>query len=186
MTNLLILRAINAGTPHQLKMADLRDWLQAVGTTAIQTVGNTGNCLFDCSETLTVCREHIANLLATHVDFTQPFGLLTGTTYLHELAQAPTWWGTGTANQHMLLVKLTTYAADQDTWLTSRLTASDHVTITPHLIFWTVTGQDFRHSAYGQLNGTPFYQQTSTRSYRTATRLQALLTQRGAAACYTK
>ncbi|AYM02373.1 DUF1697 domain-containing protein [Levilactobacillus yiduensis] len=186
MTNLLILRAINAGTPHQLKMADLRDWLQAAGATAVQTVGNTGNCLFDCSETSAVCQAHMANLLATHVDFAQPFGLLTGAAYLHDMAQAPNWWGSGPTNQHMLLVKLTTYTADQDTWLTSRLTVNDRVAITPHLIFWTVTGQDFRRSAYGQLNGSPFYQQTSTRSYRTAMRLQTRLTQRGAAACYTK
>lgn len=175
MTYLLILRAINAGTTHWLTMADLRDWLRVAGATAVKTVGNTGNCRFTSPLAPLAAQQHVADLLAEHLDFAQPFGLLTRAIFLREMAQAPIWWGNGQPGQHMVLFKLTTYSTDQDSWLLRQLTTNDHVFITPHLIFWTVSDQDFRHSAYGQLNGTPFYQQTSTRSYRTGRRLQALL-----------
>ncbi|MCI1553178.1 MAG: DUF1697 domain-containing protein [Levilactobacillus sp.] len=186
MDNLLILRAINTGTTHRIPMADLHDWLQAAGFARVQTVGNTGNGVFTSDTPLTADTDRVANLLATHVDFDQPFGLMAGPDFLHELAQAPDWWTDAAPGQHMLLFKLTTYALDQDTWLTHQLTANDRVAITPHLIFWTVTAPDFRHSGYGRLTGTPFYHQTSTRSYRTAQRLQRLLVQRGQSTCYTK
>ncbi|WP_125763562.1 DUF1697 domain-containing protein [Levilactobacillus mulengensis] len=168
MDYLLILRAVNAGTPHIVKMADLRDWLTATGLQHVETYRNSGNAFFTSPHSLTDCARLVADVLATHLDFPQPFGLFTREELINACAQAPSWWDGHGNRQHMLLFKLTTYAPGQDTWLMNQLTPIDHVVCTPRLIFWTVDSQrGFQRSFYRQLIGTSFYQQTSTRSYST-------------------
>lgn len=186
MTYLLLLRGINGGTYHQVKMAALRDWLTAAGFTQVVSYANSGNFILDGPDNQAVCTQRVADVLATNVDFPLNFGLFPATTLCREFQQAPAWWdGTG-QRQHLCLFKLTNYR-EQVTWLRDRLTTLDHIVTTPHLIFWTVDAVgNFQHSAYGQVFGTPFYQQTSARSYRTTRKLAQLLQERLDHPCYNR
>jgi len=168
MEDLLILRAVNAGTPHIVKMADLRDWLTTAGLQHVQTYRNSGNAFFTSARSLADCSQLVAATLTRHLPFPQPFGLFTRDELISTCAQAPDWWDGHGNRQHMLLFKLTTYVPAQAAWRMNQLTPVDHVVCTPQFIFWTVDGQrGFQRSFYRQLIGTPFYQQTSTRSYST-------------------
>lgn len=178
MTTLLILRGINGGSYHHVPMAALREYLTKAEFTRVSSYATSGNLLFESSLAPVACKQRVADTLATHFDFPINFGIFDGATILSEMQAAPDWWDGQGHRQHMCLFKLTP-AIDLDGWLRERLTPLDHVATTAHLIFWTVdTPGDFRHSAYGRVFGTPFYRQTSTRSYRTTHKLAQLLRER--------
>ncbi|MFD1549452.1 DUF1697 domain-containing protein [Levilactobacillus fuyuanensis] len=178
MDYLLILRGINGGSYHQIKMATLRALLTAGGLVNVTSYANSGNLCFTSDQSQPACEQQIATILGTNFDFPINFGVFTKTTFLTELKQAPAWWGSPDNRQHMCLFKLKNYA-EHDGWLRDHLTPIDQVATTPHLIFWSVVASgNFQHSWYGQVWGTAFYAQTSTRSYRTTRRLWQLLQER--------
>lgn len=178
MTYLLILRGINGGTYHQVRMTTLRNLMIMAGFTRVRSYANSGNLIFDSQLEQAVCEQCISAVLAANIDFPLNFGVFSAAALVRDFRQVPTWWtGTG-PRQHLCLFKLANYD-EATTGLREPLTPLDHVVATPHLIFWTVDAPaGFQHSAYGQLFGTPFYQQTSARSYRTTLRLIQLLQER--------
>jgi len=178
MDYLLILRGINGGSYHPVKMATLRALLTAAGFVHVTSYANSGNLCFTSNQSQPACEQRIAAVLSNNFAFPINFGVFAKSAFLAELQQAPIWWDGQGNRQHMCLFKLQDYGK-HDTWLHDHLAPIDQVAMTPHLIFWTVAATgNFQHSWYGQVWGTAFYRQTSTRSYRTTHKLWQLLQER--------
>lgn len=178
MDYLLILRGINGGSYHQVKMATLRALLTAAGLVNVTSYANSGNLCFTSNQSQPACEQQIATVLSTNFNFPINFGVFAKPAFLTELKQAPTWWDGQGNRQHKCLFKLRNYT-DYGNWLHDHLMPIDQVATTPHLIFWSVAATgNFQHSWYGQVWGTAFYAQTSTRSYRTTRKLWQLLQER--------
>lgn len=177
MNYLLFLRGINIGGNHRVPMVVLRNLLAAANFTDVRSYINSGNLFLTSDLSATTCEEKVASVLTTNFDFPIDFRLLSEPDFLTDLAQAPTWWGADATLRHNALFKLNTYVPENDSWLTSQVTADyDQVLVTPNVIFWTSTLKvNFSRSFYSKIAGTPFYKQTSARNYNTTTKLKQLL-----------
>ncbi|WP_203640256.1 DUF1697 domain-containing protein [Levilactobacillus andaensis] len=177
MNYLLLLRGINVGGNHRVPMVVLRNLLLEAGFTNVRSYINSGNLFLTSDLSAPTCEEKVAHVLTTNFDFSIDFRLLSEPDFLDDLAQAPTWWGADPTLRHNALFKLNTYTPENDSWLTSQVTADyDQVLVTPNVIFWTSTLKvNFSRSFYAKIAGTPFYKQTSARNYNTTTKLKQLL-----------
>lgn len=177
MNYLLLLRGINVGGNHKVPMANLRDLLTAAGFASVRSYINSGNLFFTSDRSTTECSHLVAQMLTRNFDFPIDFRLLTQPEFLADLAQAPDWWGADDTLRHNALFKLNTYDDAHDSWLTDHITADyDQVLIMPNVIFWTSTLRThFSRSFYSKIMGTPFYQQTSARNYKTTNKLKQIL-----------
>jgi len=174
MTYLLILRAINGGRWHQVKMQTLRHQLQQLGLTQVQSYATSGNLFFTTTSDRLTLQSQIATLLATNYTFPINWGLFSQVELQNSYLHIPNWWVPSNQSQSIVLFKLHDYQIENDNWLLQHQQMRDQLKIMSTLIFWQIANPtDFQGSCYQQLTGTRLYGQTSTRSYR---RFQQLMT----------
>lgn len=90
MTYVALLRAINLGPVHKVRMEDLRAWFTAAGATEVVTYIASGNVVFDhASRSADELTEKLEAMLAKKAGFEIPVMLRTGAELTKMLATNP-------------------------------------------------------------------------------------------------
>ena len=91
MKYVLLLRGINVGGKNKVSMAEFKEMLSHLGYTNVISYINSGNIIFDTSDTIETINQNISIILNTY-----PFKInkviLSQNEYLEELANLPSWW----------------------------------------------------------------------------------------------
>lgn len=86
---LALLRGINVGGHHRLKMADLKTWVNDLAITQVKTYLQSGNLLF-CSDAQPLdLQQQITDLLNARLDFQVPVLVLSHAEVRQALANSP-------------------------------------------------------------------------------------------------
>ena len=91
MRYLLLLRGINVGGKNKVSMTELKDLISRLGYENVITYINSGNIIFDSTDSIEIVNDKISHMLETF-----PFSInkviLTQEEYLDEIANLPSWW----------------------------------------------------------------------------------------------
>ncbi|HEU4965784.1 MAG TPA: DUF1697 domain-containing protein [Bacilli bacterium] len=88
-TYVALLRGINVGGKHLIKMADLREWLESLGLSNVQTYIQSGNVLFDSEEAADVLQDRLEREMENRYGFPVPVMLRTAAEYRRVLEECP-------------------------------------------------------------------------------------------------
>ncbi|WP_455485468.1 DUF1697 domain-containing protein [Gemella sp.] len=91
MRYLLLLRGINVGGKNKVSMAELKDLILRLGYENVITYINSGNIIFDSTDSIEIVNDKISELLNTY-SFKINKVILTQKEYLDEIANLPSWW----------------------------------------------------------------------------------------------
>ena len=91
MKYVLLLRGINVGGKNKVSMAELKEMISHLGYTNVISYINSGNIIFDTSDSIETINKNISKILNTY-----PFKInkviLSQSEYLEELENLPSWW----------------------------------------------------------------------------------------------
>ena len=91
MKYVLLLRGINVGGKNKVSMAELKDMISHLGYTNVISYINSGNIIFDTTDSIDTVNQNISTILNTY-----PFKInkviLSQSEYLGELENLPSWW----------------------------------------------------------------------------------------------
>ena len=91
MKYVLLLRGINVGGNNKVSMAELKEMISHLGYTNVISYINSGNIIFDTSDSIETINQNISIILNTY-----PFKInkviLSQSEYLEELENLPSWW----------------------------------------------------------------------------------------------
>ncbi len=91
MRYLLLLRGINVGGKNKVSMTELKDLISRLGYENVITYINSGNIIFDSTDSIEIVNDKISELLNTY-SFKINKVILTQKEYLDEIANLPSWW----------------------------------------------------------------------------------------------
>lgn len=91
MRYLLLLRGINVGGKNKVSMAELKDLILRLGYENVITYINSGNIIFDSTDSIEIVNDKISEILNTY-SFKINKVILTQKDYLDEIANLPSWW----------------------------------------------------------------------------------------------
>ena len=91
MRYLLLLRGINVGGKNKVSMTELKDLISRLGYENVITYINSGNIIFDSTDSIEIVNDKISELLNTY-SFKINKVILTQEEYLDEIANLPSWW----------------------------------------------------------------------------------------------
>ena len=91
MRYLLLLRGINVGGKNKVSMAELKDKISNVGYENVISYINSGNIIFDTTDSIEIVNDKISEILNTYI-FKINKVILTQKEYLDEIANLPSWW----------------------------------------------------------------------------------------------
>lgn len=86
---LVLLRGINVGGHHLIKMADLKSWLKDLELSQLKTYLQSGNVLFQSAETPARLQVQINQVLDQQLDFKVPLLILSHAEVKQALADSP-------------------------------------------------------------------------------------------------
>lgn len=91
MKYVLLLRGINVGGKNKVSMTELKDKISNVGYENVISYINSGNIIFDTTDSIDTVNQSISEIL-----YTYPFkinkAILSQSEYLKELENLPHWW----------------------------------------------------------------------------------------------
>ena len=91
MKYVLLLRGINVGGKNKVSMAEFKEMISHLGYTNVISYINSGNIIFDTSDSIETINQNISIILNTY-----PFKInkviLSKSQYLEELDNLPSWW----------------------------------------------------------------------------------------------
>ncbi|WP_314407765.1 DUF1697 domain-containing protein [uncultured Gemella sp.] len=91
MRYLLLLRGINVGGKNKVSMTELKDLISHLGYENVITYINSGNIIFDSTDSIEIVNDKISEILNTY-SFKINKVILTQKDYLDEIANLPSWW----------------------------------------------------------------------------------------------
>lgn len=173
MRYVLLLRGINVGGRNKVVMAELRQQVEAMGYTDVETYINSGNLFFSSAHSRADIVVDFDQFFVANYPFVETFALLSEEDYGAELAQLPAWWQEDYFRKNVLFFieklefdKLKNYLADL-------VLGAEIFQLTDRAIYWAVTSEaGYNGTAYHKkLAGSPFHKQLTIRNDKTFEKL---------------
>jgi len=176
MTYIALLRGINVGGNNRVSMAELRTCFEALGFTNVRTYINSGNVIFDSSETdkatlVSRCEAAIEAQFGFHVICS----VISAAELRNALEQAPVWWDkvkTDKQNALFVIAPATTKEIMQQ--VGDAKPEYEQIAAVEPIIFWTAPLKTFGRTRYSKIVGTKAYQSITIRNANTTKKLLEL------------
>lgn len=170
----VLLRGINVGKAHQLKMSDLKEALETLGFKSVKTVLRSGNVVMqgELQEVKGIAKK-IEEKLATIVDFPIPVMVVEAQTFIRNLEKCSFDTLELKAHEEILMVyRKSPFSIDE---LTNFQSPNEQWEIIGNCLFIQIYGNQLTSPLLKKL--TPYLnkEQATTRNWRTATKLRTLL-----------
>jgi len=170
-----LLRGINVGGKNKVAMAELKACFERTGLENVSTYSNSGNVIFNSSETSTVklvalCEKAIEAQFGFHVICV----VIPASELLASLEHAPDWWNHGDAKHNAIFVIAPKKAEDILAELGELKPHYERVSVHHPIIFWSAPIETFNRTRYSKIVGTKAYQSITIRNANTTHKIAAL------------
>jgi uncharacterized protein (DUF1697 family) len=172
---LALLRGINVGGKNLVRMADLREAFEKIGLSDVSTYIQSGNVLFTAPRQK---RQDLADKLEKKL--TKRFGielkvvLLTHTQLRKVIAEAPKGFGAETHRCDAIFIRAP-LTVEKAMAVLELKEGVDESWSGPGVVYYSRLDEKASSSRLSKVVGQPEYQDMTIRSWRTATKLHALL-----------
>ena len=176
MIYIALLRGVNVGGKNILNMAELRDCFAKAGFGRVQTYINSGNVLFesvdaDIASLANVCQE----AMTRRFGWAAGMSLLSAPDFLHDLEQAPPWWGDDPAKKHNAIFMIAPATTQEIAAQVGDIKPQyEQLHIGQNTIFWSADIATFSRTSWLKLNTMDAYLHVTVRNANTARKLGAL------------
>ncbi|NQH34463.1 DUF1697 domain-containing protein [Streptococcus suis] len=175
----LLLRGINVGGRNKVVMAELRQQVEAMGYTDVETYINSGNLFFSSAHSRADIVADFDQFFAANYPFVETFALLSEEDYGAELAQLPAWWQEDYFRKNVLFFTEKLEFDKLKNYLEDLGLGAEIFQLTDRAIYWAVTSEAGYHGTayHKKLAGSPFYKQLTIRNDKTFEKLGPYLNQ---------
>lgn len=173
---LALLRGINVGGNSLIKMADLKQALEADGFDQVSTYIQSGNVFFESSSTDTSkLARLVSQSIERHFKLDVSVAVFSKAQWTTITNNAPKWWGQDKDWKHNLLVLLGKYDMDQVVDAIGVLKPDiEAMEAGDGVLYQSMSLKLFGRTTTGKLASSPVYKQMTVRNYNTATKLLSL------------
>ena len=179
MKYIALLRGVNVGGKNKVAMSDLRACLQETGLDDVSTYINSGNVLFESSQTnITTLISTCESAIERRFGFPVVVMVISQTDFEAALEHAPVWWGNKDRKEirsEALFVIPPTTTADVRQAMKVRPEGPDMLFEYGQILFWSLPLESYSKSVVPKIIGTPIYKYITIRSSTTMRKLQGLL-----------
>jgi uncharacterized protein (DUF1697 family) len=173
MKYVALLRGINVGGKNTVSMAELRKCFEKVGFKNVITYINSGNIIFDTTESDTsIVVKQCENAIENQFGFKIVCCVIATSKLKEALAHAPAWWGNDTYAKHnaiFVIAPMTT----EDVMNEVGEEKPDYEKIAAYqpIIFWSAPLATFSRTRYSKIVGTKAYKFVTIRNANTTKKL---------------
>lgn len=177
-TYCLLLRGINLGKNNKVSMPLLKEQLESIGLSTVNSYINTGNLFFSSEEARSEIEEKIANLLSEQYEFPIPFVVIHAEKVLNE--ELPTWWAEPARRKDALFYLSETEKEMVEKIIADWSLAEEDFLIGETVLFWRVREEaNYKQTAYSKkIMAKPFNQMVTLRNANTFDKLRELILER--------
>lgn len=176
MKYVALLRGINVGGDNRVPMPELKSCFVDAGFSAVSTYINSGNVLFESSESnivqlIATCEAAIESAFGFHVVCC----IITADELRHCIRNAPAWWDIDDSSKHnaMFVIPPRTSADIMDEVGEAKPEYESVAAIGP-ILFWSAPIATFGRTRYNNIVGTKAYKSITIRNANTAKKLAEL------------
>lgn len=176
MKYIALLRGINVGGNNKVAMAELKDCFEQAGFTSVRTYINSGNIIFDASQTDTIklikiCEKIITDRFSLNISCT----IISAKDLSNYLEHAPAWWDTDvTAKHNTLFVIPPAKASEIMSEVGDAKPGYEQVESYGSIIFWSAPIATFSRTRYSKIVSTKVYKSVTIRNANTTKKLAEL------------
>lgn len=175
MKFIALLRGINVGGNNKVAMADLRSCFKKAGYKNVVTYINSGNVIFDSTETNLVkhvekCEKAIEKWFGFHV----VCSVISAADLQTALNQAPKWWNTGGGKHNAIFVIAPKKVDEIMSDVGEAKPEYEKVAACQPIIFWSAPIKTFSRTRYSKIVGTKAYRSITIRNANTTLKLAEL------------
>lgn len=177
MRYVALLRGINVGGNNKVPMADLRACFEEIGHENVRTYINSGNVIFESSETdlvkLVLGCEHA---IEKRFGFPVRVSVISGVELQSALEHAPAWWDKDPESKHNAIFVIAPATAKEIMKAVGEAKPEyEKVADKGNVIFWSAPIKTFSRTRWIGIVGTSAYKDVTIRNANTAKKLLELL-----------
>lgn len=176
MKYIALLRGINVGGNNKVAMTDLRHCFEDAGFTNVLTYINSGNVIFDSTETskaklVRLCEQVIETQFGFHIICT----VIQAAELQIALDHAPSWWGKDKEASHNAIFVIAPKTTE-DIISAIGETKPEYESVAAYdpIIFWSAPVRTFSRTRYSKIVGTKAYKSITIRNLNTTKKLLEL------------
>jgi len=173
---LAFLRGINVGGHSLIKMAALKEALEADGFAAVKTYIQSGNVFVTTAENdpLKVAKAVSASI-KKHFSLDVKVVVFTKKQWKKVIDEAPKWWGTGEGWKHDIFILLPPYDMEEVMRTIGEPRAEiENIGSGAGVVYGSLVIKKFSGTRISKIVGTPLYKQMTIRNFNTANKILAL------------
>ncbi len=175
MKFIALLRGINVGGNNKVAMSELKTCFEKVGFKDVVTYINSGNVIFNSSETNTtelikICEQAIEKQFGFRVICS----VISADQLQEALRNAPEWWDKGGPKHNAIFVIAPKRAEEIMAEVGEAKPEYEYVAAYHPIIFWSAPIKTFGRTRYSKIVGTKAYQFVTIRNANTANKLAEL------------
>ncbi|KHD43910.1 DUF1697 domain-containing protein [Streptococcus hongkongensis] len=171
MDYILLLRGINVGGNHSVKMAELTVDLTNLGLDQVTSYINSGNLFFTSKKSKEKIQELLESYFSQSYAFPIPFIVLQHQSYLDEFSHLPEWWYQDHFRKNALFFLPSVTDNDIKQFMAELDRVQDEcIHVGKFAIYWSIAkeeaySQSFYHAKFIK---TKLYKLVSIRNYKTS------------------
>jgi uncharacterized protein (DUF1697 family) len=176
MQYLAFLRGINVGGHSLIKMAALKDALEADGFSAVKTYIQSGNVFVTTAEAdpLNVAQA-VSKTIKKHFSLDVKVVVFTKRQWQQVIDEAPKWWGTGDGWKHDIFILLPPYSMPDVMKIIGEPKPDiENIGSGAGVVYGSMEFAKYGRTTLSKIVGTPLYKQMTVRNFNTANKILAL------------
>lgn len=173
---LAFLRGINVGGHSLIKMAALKEALEADGFVAVKTYIQSGNVFVTTGESdpLKVAQA-VSARIKKHFSLDVKVVVFTKGQWEKVIAEAPKWWGTGEGWKHDIFILLPPYDMEEIMRVIGEPKPDiENIGSGAGVVYGSMEFAKYGRTTLSKIVGTPLYKQMTVRNFNTANKILAL------------
>ncbi|GAC1388014.1 MAG: DUF1697 domain-containing protein [Candidatus Saccharimonadales bacterium] len=176
-TYLALIRGINVGGHHTIRMMDLVTTLNASGLINCQSYIQSGNIIFNATQRSVIkLSQHIEKVLSDQFNIRAKVAVFTMSDWESIIKQAPCDWGVDTTWKHNLLVLVQAIPSSEVAAAIGTIKPDIEILVPGNrVLYQSMSRTQFGKTTTGKLANNPIYQIMTVRNFNTATKLLHLM-----------
>lgn len=172
MKYVALLRGINVGGNNKVPMVELKACFEKSGFKHVVTYINSGNVIFDASETsleklVEICEQAIEKQFGFRI----VCSVISASDLMDAVEHAPKWWNVGEAKHNAIFVIAPKNADEIMQEVGEAKPEYEKVAAYGQIIFWSAHIETFSRTRYSKIVGSRAYQSVTIRNANTALKL---------------
>jgi uncharacterized protein (DUF1697 family) len=174
MKYVVLLRGVNVGGKSKISMSDLKDVFEKASYTHVKTYINSGNIIFETTETSTQkLTQDIENLLSKNFSPIDTV-VLSDIDIRNVLKHVPSSWKSNDVRKYIAFVRNS--ITPQDVIAVANVKENvDAIDAGPGVVYMTTKSSGLTKSSFPKLAAKPIYKQITIRNYNTVQKLAELM-----------